>query len=370
MSAARRVRRDVDGSGGSAASTTGMASGAEAETGPASSRCIRALIVAINQAPDVRQWYTGTKELQLASLQLCKACRIAHTVHLRVDGDIPTTLLGGLDAHDGKPGGGVSSRISRPQARRVTWKLQSGDLLTEAIDVWVAVEELYFGTGFTGRLAVKAWPSRLRRIEFDERSSFNQPIVEVAWPASLQQLIFGRSFNQTLLGVKWPPSLLELTFLDEFDQSIEGVKWPPSLQQLTFGHQFNQPIRRVKWPPSLQQLTFGADFDQPVNAVKWPPALEEIVFGMSFNQPLQGSKWRSLRRLTLKGEFCKVLKKLGTTMPALERLTLVDLSVSFAAYCILLTIQWPANLSHLTISSGTSLSGVSIPPRVVVSYIG
>ena len=67
---------------------------------------------------------------------------------------------------------------------------------------------------------------------------FNQPVVEVAWPASLQQLSFG----------------------DRFHQPIAGVMWPASLQQLLFGDDFNQPFAGDVWPTDLQRLSVGSDF--------------------------------------------------------------------------------------------------------------
>lgn len=142
------------------------------------SRCLEALIVAVKWASDMRTW-SATKELQLASFQLCAAFRGANAVHLRVDGDTPAPLL----AVVGAPyGGDVSSRVPRVRARRVTWELLSVDLLSILIDPWIEVEELYFGSAFDGSLDVRVWPSRLRVITFGEMSPFNQPIAGLVWP--------------------------------------------------------------------------------------------------------------------------------------------------------------------------------------------
>ncbi|CAN0441526.1 unnamed protein product, partial [Ectocarpus sp. 12 AP-2014] len=50
--------------------------------GRASSSCLSALIVALNDTCDGTSWYTSTKELQLASLEFCTACRNYPTMHL------------------------------------------------------------------------------------------------------------------------------------------------------------------------------------------------------------------------------------------------------------------------------------------------
>ncbi|CAN0308391.1 unnamed protein product, partial [Ectocarpus fasciculatus] len=110
--------------------------------------------------------------------------------------------------------------------------------------------------------------------------------------------------------------------------------------QLTFGTKFNQPIERAKFPASLQQLTFDENFNQPVDDVRWPASLQEVTFGYcydlegnrkslffesNFNQRIGSSIWpASLRRLTLGGDFRQSLQGLGTWMPNLEELRVLD----------------------------------------------
>ncbi len=54
-----------------------------------------------------------------------------------------------------------------------------------------------------------------------------------------------------IVGVCW--CLEQLLWLGQsFNQPIEQVDFPPSLQQLRFGHDFNQDVERVRWPPGLQ----------------------------------------------------------------------------------------------------------------------
>ncbi|CAN0022744.1 unnamed protein product [Ectocarpus sp. 6 AP-2014] len=57
------------------------------------SSCLNALVVALNETCNGKSWYTSTKELQLASLEFCVACRNYQTLHLKVDAQIPRRLL-------------------------------------------------------------------------------------------------------------------------------------------------------------------------------------------------------------------------------------------------------------------------------------
>ncbi|CAN0033793.1 unnamed protein product [Scytosiphon promiscuus] len=324
MPVVTRARRDVSGTGGPAANERGVASGGNTGTrgeGSAESRCLEALVVAVHQASEIRRWYTVTNELQVASLQLCEACRGAQTAHLRVDGGIPASLLAAVDTPHAKPEGGVSSRVPRLRARRVRWLLPSLSLLCNATYTFAQLEELYIGDTFDRSLVPQAWPCRLTKIQFGVRSRFNQPIVEVVWPASLQKLSFGRRFNQPVEGVVWPASLEKLRFWDDFNQPIRDVWWPPSLQQLTFGYEFNRPIDGVVWPSSMLELNFLGKFNQPIDGVKWPIGLRLLTFGHAFNQLVQGITWpTSLRQLTFGFMFNRAIT--GVTWPtSLQQLT-------------------------------------------------
>lgn len=106
---------------------------------------------------------------------------------------------------------------------------------------------------------------------------FKQPGVgsastsdRVLWPASLQQLAvsFGHDFNQPIVGVESPNSLQRLAFLGGFNQRITGVAWPASLGScgrplwsIWFsGVNSTNPVVGVEWPASLRQLSFGDAF--------------------------------------------------------------------------------------------------------------
>lgn len=122
---------------------------------PAGSRCLEALTVTVSQASGMRQWYTTTMGLQLASLELCQTCRGSDTVYLRVDGNTLTSLLASVNVLHTKPERRDSSRVPRLRAYRLTWELSSLDLLSIGVDTFAEVEELCFSTSFNGSLEVR-----------------------------------------------------------------------------------------------------------------------------------------------------------------------------------------------------------------------
>lgn len=99
-------------------------------------------------------------------------------------------------------------------------------------------------------------------------NSRNIPTLNgVAWPASLQQLTFGRVINTSLQGSVLPASLLELALGGKFNKSVHRMTWPESLEHLAFGRSFNLWITFVKWPKHLILLSFGYVFNQPIEGV-------------------------------------------------------------------------------------------------------
>ncbi|CAM9674777.1 unnamed protein product [Ectocarpus sp. 4 AP-2014] len=199
---------------------------------------------------------------------------------------------------------------------------------------------------------------------------------------SLRQLTFGGGFNQPLERVAWPMSLRQLTFGEGFNQPIERATFSVSLQRLTFGQQFDQPIERAEWPDSLQALIFGENFNCPVNNVRWPASLQELTFGecldlpddrmsmySTFDQYISKSVWpASLRRITLGGEFRQSLQGLGTWMPNLEALRILEWDIDHIPNGSLLVrgIEWPKGLRELTVFKESILDGVEIPSTVQV----
>ncbi|CAM9765425.1 unnamed protein product, partial [Ectocarpus sp. 4 AP-2014] len=271
---------------------------------PTRSSCLDALVVALNETCDGKSWYTSTKELQLASLEFCIACRNYPTVHMNVDERIPRQLLAAADAPPPHPKRLCQTRVPRLQARRVMWNMPTAAELRNPIFAMKDMDFLQLGDAFEDSLEAVAWPRRLKTLEFSRCSPFNKPVDLVQWPVSLQRLTFGRRFNRPIEHVSWPASLGRVEFGENFDQPIEEVEWPPSLRHLEFGVRFSQPIQRVRFPASLQQLIFTGAFNHPIEDVAWPSALRQLELGPRFNQPIQRVRFpASLQQLICGGAF-------------------------------------------------------------------
>ncbi|CAM9286591.1 unnamed protein product, partial [Ectocarpus sp. 8 AP-2014] len=284
-----------------------------------------AFVVALSQACEggEKRWYASTLELQLTSLDMCRACRSTSILHVRVNHLTPHSLWSSRTTQTWPNTRSsrlrVSSRVPVVRALGLMWALSMEDLLRKAsIELWTWSQRLELqGSWCASSLGSEVvwprgltelvlhtdsaiatdnvwWPAHLQYRSFG--SNFNQPVAGVVWPTSLQQLSFGSKFNQPIAGVAWPSSLQQLSFGIRFNQAIAGVMWPSSLRQISFGRFFNQPIAGVLWPASLQQLSFGDAFNQPIAAVVLPavvlPAsLQQLSFGRFFNQPIAGVLW-------------------------------------------------------------------------------
>lgn len=361
--------------------------------------------MALNQACDRQLWYTSTRELQLASLPFCVACRNVTTLHLRVDRSTPRRLLAAADARPpGLEEGRRSTRVPRLRARAVTWNIPSSVKLDSSLYALAEAEVFEFGRSFYGSVEDVAWPHRLRVLRF--RNSFDEPVAGVSWPPSLQQLEFGFEFDQPVGGVSWPPSLQRIDFGFDFNHPVDGVRWPAPLQRLTSGHCFDQPVEEVAWPPFLQQLTFGTCFNFPVEGVAWPSSLRRLKFGRRFNQPVARVVWpaslqeltfgdcredysvfwsnfhqpigeavwpASLRRVALGGSFGQPLHGLGRWMPSLEELTMLNDAAPNDSVANLIGIEWPKGLKRLRLQrvrgDADDLEGIGIPPTVEVLFV-
>ncbi|CAN0076491.1 unnamed protein product [Ectocarpus fasciculatus] len=86
-----------------------------------------------------------------------------------------------------------------------------------------------------------------------------------------------------------------------------------------------------------------------------------------FNQRVDVCAWpASLRRLTLGHKFRQSLQGLGTWMPNLETLNLLDFG-SGTENSLLCAIEWPKDLRQLAVFRESSLDGVVIPSTVELS---
>ncbi|CAN0306423.1 unnamed protein product [Ectocarpus sp. 6 AP-2014] len=155
--------------------------------GPTRNSCLNALTVALNETCDGKSWYTSTKELQLASLEFCMACRHHQTLHLNVDAKTPRRLLAAADAPPTHQTSLACTRVPRVRARCLTWDITTAAELRIPIFAMTGVDCLEFGNDFGGSLEAVAWPRRLKRIEFLSSSPFNRPIDQVEWPESFRR---------------------------------------------------------------------------------------------------------------------------------------------------------------------------------------
>ncbi|CAN0454191.1 unnamed protein product [Ectocarpus sp. 12 AP-2014] len=406
----------------------GDAGSGSARPGPNYTSCLNVLTIALNETCDGKSWYTSTKELQLASLEFCIACRSYQTLHLNVDAKTPRRLLAAADTPPPHPKRLRGTRLPSLRARSVTWNMPTEAKLRDPIFAMTDIDHLEFGRWFRGSLEAVAWPRRLKTIDM-RVSLFNKPIDLVEWPASLQRIGFSDSFNQPIERAQFPGSLRQLIFYGwssfnqpiagsvlptsmqelalgaEFNQPIEDIVWPLSLRKLYLGFKFNQPIERVVFPSALQEFTVGGEFNQPIESVRWPDSLQILVFGMDFNRPIDNVRWpaslqeitfacyddhvddqvdvyadfnqsigssvwpASLRQLTLGENFKQSLLGLGTWMPNLEAFRLLDhINYSGTQNSLLRGIEWPKGLNQLTVFKDSNLDGVVIPPTVQVVY--
>ncbi|CAN0521524.1 unnamed protein product, partial [Ectocarpus sp. 12 AP-2014] len=112
-------------------------------------RCLDAFVVALSQACEggKKRWYSSTLELQLTSLDLCRACRSTSILHVRVNDQTPRSLWTSRTAQT-RPNTRswkllISSRVPVLRALRLTWALSMEDLLRDAaIELWTWSQRL------------------------------------------------------------------------------------------------------------------------------------------------------------------------------------------------------------------------------------
>lgn len=121
---------------------------------------LEALMVALSQTHDQESWYTSTKELQLASLQCCHACRSVTTLALVVDDSVPCRLLAAADPPPPNRKRPCSSRVPRLRVRGVLWDSPSAAELTRSIYAVADATEMRFG-----RKLMKAWTASNGRVD-------------------------------------------------------------------------------------------------------------------------------------------------------------------------------------------------------------
>lgn len=297
----------------------------------------------------------STRNLQLASMQFCLACRSVATLRVRIGNETPKSLLAPSipptcqkTIGDTNAAGNYPSRVPPLRALCVIWERLTKYLAyCYEMELFTNLKWLEFANFFVGSLDFVVWPEGLQRLVLRGRLDlprkpvswplslrrlelgkyFNKSIIDVVLPAALEHLVFGERFNHPIVGVAWPASLRTMKFGDFFNQLVVGVVWPASLQTLSIaGTCFRQTIEGVVWPASLRCLTLSYYFNHPIERVAWPSSLEKLEFGFMFDQPIAGVVWpASLRMLTFGDKFCQPVER----------------------------IVWPVSMHSLTINSQT-----------------
>ncbi|CAN0465598.1 unnamed protein product, partial [Ectocarpus sp. 12 AP-2014] len=135
-------------------------------------QCFDAFLVALGQACEggKKRWYTSTLELQLASLDICRACREVSILHVRVGDRTPRSLWSSHKVYT-RPSTRSwkirqSSRVPVVRALRLTWELPMEDLLrTAAVELWTSSECLELkGSLSAASLGSVSWPRGLKLI--------------------------------------------------------------------------------------------------------------------------------------------------------------------------------------------------------------
>jgi hypothetical protein len=215
-----------------------------------------------------RSWYSSTKNLQLSSRDVCRACRETPTLVVSVTRNTPRRIW------SSNPG---DSRLPSPIFYGLEWALPLEALRFESR---INLERVIFlrlsPPIFDIRLSCLSLFRNLKHLKLEK---FDEPVDRVTWPTYLVEIFFGNSFNQAIEKVTWPTSLERLSFGNVFDQGVVGVCWPRSLKHVKFGKSFNHPVVGVAWPPFLEGIEFGTSFDKELDGVVWPPNFQNLSLG-------------------------------------------------------------------------------------------
>lgn len=313
-------------------------------------------------------WNMASGQVQLVSLEACRAWRDTTHGHLRVTDATPdwlwkhdegvgvTSSKNNRDSHNSEDNnersrdGGVKktralSRVPTMRIARVTWERTIQDLRDNSLSApaFLHARVFTFGRMLNESLAGIMWPSNcsIERLTFGRY--FNQPLGDFEWPTALTKLKFGYGFNQDLKGVTWPPSLRELAFGDSFNQPITEIAaaWPTCLETVTFGESFNQEISGVKWPTGLRRVVFEWRFNSSLEGVMFSDKVEELELRGLFNQPLAALPV-GLKKLYLGAAFNQPIDRVN--LP--QRLQKIVFGVHFNQP--INAVNWPQHLESIT----------------------
>jgi hypothetical protein len=160
----------------------------------------------------------------------------------------------------------------------------------------------------------------------DSNTFLGQRILKILKEKNIKKIIFGNKFNQGVWVL--PENVTIVVFGKNFNQNIDYLH--DSITSITFGENFNQDI--IKFPQSLEHLIFQNDF--------------------SGVMPIFSN---NLISLTMKGKYN-------------NHLILQD-SLKYLEICNPLYINFPSNLTHLTIPIDKGNMGLlDFLPQSLVSF--
>lgn len=144
---------------------------------PGEGRCLdafRAVLMSQTCEGGRERWFTSTRQLQLVSVELCRACRGVPDFKVHIEEKTPRgvwcTRQSQLPLN--MP---VSIRVPVLRAFHFTWDLPL-DVLVEnaAIELWASSDVLCLrGSISAASLESVVWPRTLKRMELDFRSGFS-----------------------------------------------------------------------------------------------------------------------------------------------------------------------------------------------------
>ena len=268
-----------------------------------SSRLLDALTVALGQTSGGK-WYVSTLALQLASFEVCVACRGVRTLRVTVNTRMPLSLWGNGDPFDDTLKAQEMRRLPTLRAAAVAWTLPGAMFAPVLLQAALLRDVEWMQTTGVNHVRLRSNAAALSRehnftqlvtrvvrsprIYFETMLALNKQEHlasatirnprSISWPSALRQLSIGCISTERVDWAALPNSLERLALGGCFDQRIEAVRWPASLTKLTLGGCFDQPIADVVWPSSLLQLTFGVSFNQPITSAVWPASLLQLTF--------------------------------------------------------------------------------------------
>ena len=222
-------------------------------------------------------------------------------------------------------------------------------------------------------------------------SSFDFSLRGTHLPPTLRDLHFGDAFNQRSEDF---PSLNEglerAVFGHAFNQPVDEVPWPQSLQEVCVGRAFDQKSWTVS-PPSLNRLSFDGDFCGQIQSEITTDLNSDLLLliGVPRNyphswyigehrrvQPLHTPSWLSCETMIKRWPFFPLVSiddKLNDLRYISLPENMEDLELFYASSSVrsLVDIRLPAQLTRLTLSNQYSphrmpVSTLQLPPTLRV----